>query len=620
MKLNIQQLESQYQDGILIIANKLGIEINTKGLKLNVISAPSLSVEKTADALNIGISTHNELYVGLRIFKEQSSKETFKIEYPKRIKHLTFMLDASRNAVATVDTVKDYLINLVLFGYDALQLYTEDTFKMDEEPFFGYMRGAYTKDELQTIEAFAHSLGMELVPCIQTLAHLNAITRYREYGHLFDTLDILLVGEEKTYAFIEKMIQTVATTFKSKKINIGMDEAYMLGRGKYLDKFGYQNRFDIMINHLKRVIEICKKYDLEPMMWSDMFLAQGWGDYYNTKKVIPQSTIDQVPKEVSLVYWDYYHTDVETYEKMIDIHQKFNNPIVFAGGAWKWIGFTPDNRFSLLANQASMIACANKGIEHVIITSWGDNGAEASPFSVLPSLAYNGVLKYGHKAVDEHFKHSFKTVTDVDFDAFMLIDSANQLTNNPKIKSTANKHLLYNDILIGLLDASTEAHYPKLFNKHYNKMKKAMPTYGAYTYVFETQLALLKVLKNKSRLGVELRSAYQANDKDALEKLVKKLKTTQKLIVEFKNVFMHQWYKENKAFGYEIQDLRIGGIIQRMDTAILKVKAYLDGTINRIEELEVEVLDYYGNKAEIQKSHNIAEFRYKPVVSVGVTV
>jgi len=620
MRLNIEQLETKYQGGILIIADKLGIEINNKGLKLNVYSALSLCVEKGLDTLNIGISSHNELYVGLRIFKENSDKETFKIEYPKRIKHLTFMLDASRNAVATVDTVKDYLINLVLFGYDALQLYTEDTFEMDNEPFFGYMRGAYTKDELQTIESFAHSLGMELVPCIQTLAHLNAITRYREYGHLFDTLDILLVGEDKTYAFIEKMIQTVATTFKSKKINIGMDEAYMLGRGKFLDKNGYQNRFDIMINHLKRVIEICKKYDLEPMMWSDMFLAQGWGDYYNTNKVIPQATIDQVPKEVSLVYWDYYHTDVETYEKMIDIHQKFNNPIVFAGGAWKWIGFTPDNRFSLLANESSMIACANKGIDNVIITSWGDNGAEASPFSVLPSLAYNGVLKYGHKHVDDSFKHSFKTVTGVDFDAFMLIDSANQLTKNPKIKSTANKHLLYNDILIGLLDASTEAHYPKLFNKHYNKMKKAMPTYGQYTYIFETQLALLKVLKNKSRLGVELRLAYQAKDKVALEKIVKKLKTTQKLIVEFKNVFMHQWYKENKAFGYEIQDLRIGGIIQRIDTAILKVKAYLNGSLERIEELEVEVLDYYGNRTEIQKSHNIAEFRYKPVVSVGVTV
>lgn len=618
--LNMNNLDPKYVSGFKIVASKLDLKISEGGLTINVFDAPSLSVEKTLSALNIGISSHNELYIALRLIKEHINKDTFKIDYPKKIKNLTFMLDASRNAVATVDTVKDYLVNLVLFGYDALQLYTEDTFEMQDEPFFGYMRGAYTKQELQSIEAFAMSLGMELVPCIQTLAHLNAITRYRQYSHLFDTLDILLVGEEKTYEFIEKMIQTVATTFKSKKINIGMDEAYMLGRGKFLDKNGYQNRFDIMVKHLARVLEICKKYDLEPMMWSDMFFASGWGDYYNKEKQIPQAIIDQVPKEVSLVYWDYYHTDVKHYELMIEKHQAFNNPIYFAGGAWKWIGFTPDNRFSLVANQASMIACANKRVDNVIITSWGDNGGEASPYSVLPSLAYNGVLKYGHKAIDAAFKHTFKTVTNVDFDAFMLIDSANQLSNNIAHKSTANKHFLYNDILLGLLDSTTESNYPKIFNKHLNKMKKQMDNYGEYTYIFETQLALLKVLKKKVLLGVELRAAYKANDKVALAKGVKDLKQTKKLITEFKQAFMHQWYKENKAFGYEIQDLRIGGILQRIDTAILKVNDYLNGKIKRIEELEVEVLDYYGHKDIVQKSHTIAEFRYKPVVSVGVTV
>ena len=40
------------------------------------------------------------------------------------------------------------------------------------------------------------------------------------------------------------------------------------------------------------------------MMWSDMFFAQGWGDYYNKGKTNSNQPIDQVPKEVSLVYWD----------------------------------------------------------------------------------------------------------------------------------------------------------------------------------------------------------------------------------------------------------------------------------------------------------------------------
>ena len=164
-----------------------------------------------------------------------------------------------------------------------------------------------------------------------------------------------------------------------------------------------------------------------------------------------------------------------------------------------------DNRFSLAANKASMIACANKGVDK-LLSPGAIMEAEASPFSILPSLAYNGVLKYGHQEIDDAFKHTFKVVTKVDFDAFMLIDSANQLTNNLAHKSTANKHL-YNDILLGLLDSSTEAHYPKIYTKHINKMKKQMDNYGEYRYIFETQFALLKVLKKKVLLGVELRSA-----------------------------------------------------------------------------------------------------------------
>src|SRR5690606_10551932 len=107
------------------------------------------------------------------------------------------------------------------------------------------------------IKDYAQSFGIELVPCIQTLAHLNGIKRYGAYSNLFDTADILLVEDEKTYELIEKMIKTSKENFDSNYINIGMDEAYMLGRGRYLDKHGLVPRFDIMVNHLKRVLDIC---------------------------------------------------------------------------------------------------------------------------------------------------------------------------------------------------------------------------------------------------------------------------------------------------------------------------------------------------------------------------
>ena len=65
------------------------------------------------------------------------------------------------------------IVYMAKMGLDMLMLYTEDMFKMDQYPYFGYMRGAYTKDEIKEIVAFGEKYGVELVPCIQTLAHLG---------------------------------------------------------------------------------------------------------------------------------------------------------------------------------------------------------------------------------------------------------------------------------------------------------------------------------------------------------------------------------------------------------------------------------------------------------------
>ena len=186
-------------------------------------------------------------------------------------KRFGVMLDMSRNAVMKLSELKNFANLLHSFGYNMIQLYTEDTYEVDGEPYFGYMRGRYTKAELCDFVNYCESLGIEVIPCIQTLAHLNQIFRHSDYAKIRDTADILLVGDERTYELIENMFKTVKQVFKSDVIHIGMDEAHMLGLGKYLAKNGYCNRFDILSEHLARVIEIAKKYSLTPIMWSDMF-------------------------------------------------------------------------------------------------------------------------------------------------------------------------------------------------------------------------------------------------------------------------------------------------------------------------------------------------------------
>ena len=143
------------------------------------------------------------------------------------------MVDCSRNAVMNLTALKRFVKVISALGYDTLMLYTEDTYEVDGEPYFGHQRGRFSKAELKEADAFCRENGVELIPCIQTLAHLNAMFKWvNRYGAINDTADILLADDDRTYELIDKIFATLSECFTTRKIHIGMDEAYMVGLGQ----------------------------------------------------------------------------------------------------------------------------------------------------------------------------------------------------------------------------------------------------------------------------------------------------------------------------------------------------------------------------------------------------
>lgn len=168
-----------------------------------------------------------------------------------------------------------------------------------------------------------------------------------------------------------------------------MDEAFLVGRGRYADIHGNKNRMTAMLDHLKRVCEIADKYNFKPMMWSDMFFHIAGFDYRSDKlQKFTNEVIGLVPKNLDLIYWNYYTNDFKVFDAKLKTHKSFNNNVVFAGGAWSWTGITPHNIYNILNNGAALKACAENGIDDIIITEWKDDGAESSLFSVLPALMF----------------------------------------------------------------------------------------------------------------------------------------------------------------------------------------------------------------------------------------
>ena len=59
----------------------------------------------------------------------------------KKIKNLGVMVDCSRDACYKPEAVEEFISVIARMGYDMLMLYTEDTYELEDEPYFGYMRG-----------------------------------------------------------------------------------------------------------------------------------------------------------------------------------------------------------------------------------------------------------------------------------------------------------------------------------------------------------------------------------------------------------------------------------------------------------------------------------------------
>ena len=179
-----------------------------------------LIIKRNKQNVDIYYFKENTIFNALFEIEANISNDNFELELSSNINDLGVMIDCARNGAMNVQAIKRFIINLALIGYDSLQLYIEDVINIKEERMLGYMRGAYTIDELKNIEDFASMFGIEMIPCIQTLAHYNQIFRYPEYMAINDIDDILLIDDERTYELLENVFKTVRKCFKYNIIKI----------------------------------------------------------------------------------------------------------------------------------------------------------------------------------------------------------------------------------------------------------------------------------------------------------------------------------------------------------------------------------------------------------------
>ena len=178
-------------------------------------------------------------------------------------------------------------------------------------------------------------------------------------------------------------------------------------------------------------------------------------------------------------------------------------------------------------------------------------------------------------------------------------------------------YLLLNDPLLGRMDSTLmggEGEFYRLAARRLAKNAKH-PEFG---YLFRSQAALARTLSRKADLTVRTRKAYLENDREAMGEILRKdYPYIQKNLKEFIAAFRALWLYDNNPQGLEVQEARLGGLRQRLESCEERLWDWVENN-TRIPELEEEVLDIRGKGRDLVPGHFFFD-TWVNVVSAGRT-
>jgi hypothetical protein len=364
-----------------------------------------------------------------------------------------------------------------------------------------------------------------------------------------------------------------------------MDEAHGLGTGAFLQRFGHERAFDIFNRHLGRVLGICERHGLRPMIWSDMYFRMGsaTNDYYDLASQIPDDVVQSVPQGVDLVYWDYYHADRSFYREYIQRHRRFGRTPVVASGIWTWPRFWYDAS-TTEANALPLIAaCREQQVEELFFTLWGDDGGFCEYDAALAGIALAAEHAYSvAEPVEADVASRFAAVCGGDYQAVVQMGELTRFESH---------NVLWDDPLLGIWwnaqVREDKDHWPKAL-AHYQAVLASVEQHARTTRPIDLAhgVRVLRCLVAKVDLGIRLRSAYARGDTAELARVREAVPGVQRSIDQLLRSLRRQWMHRNKPEGFEVLQIRFAGLRERYRELRQRLADLEAGRVRSIPELE----------------------------------
>ncbi len=580
-----------------LLQDHLDIVLDESGITVTAVPATTPSVSFDGNAGKIGyVSQVSFCRLLTLLVGNAKQNKPFSLEERLDFEEAGISLDLSRGAVLKPEAVMEYIRYMATMGLDYVLLYIEDIYTIPELPYFGYMRGRYTEDELRAIDRYGVELGVEVIPLIQTASHLEHYLKWGENWKCRCTDKTLLVGSEDVYKLIDQMISTVSRCFTTKRIHLGMDETFDLNMGNYLAKNGLQDLAEVFAYHFGRVLEITKKYDLDPMCWGMLKADRG------TNAALMQQI--EGSRNITTFAGSYAYIPEESLMKVCEPYKEWLGEDVyrrlcFCGPIWTWVGSVCDNKLTYSLCEYLLTLWKKHGFRNVLGTVWGDDGSECNHFLSLFGAQIYAEYKYANDVTLSRVMERFELTTGASAQAFidmsdfhMIPDRSENLAQYTNghlcVHDFIGKKLMWQDIMVGLkdhqlFDVPMSAPYAELAEKFHGYQNHC----GKLQKHFRFIESLFDMMSAKCAIAEQLKPRYEQNDRAYLKLVADQLLPELAVKVEnTRKLYRDMWLSTNKPFGLEVVDTRYGGLIARIDSAITRLNAYLDGQIDRLEELD----------------------------------
>ena len=292
------------------------------------------------------------------------------------------MLDVSRDKVPTMATLCDVIDRLASWKVNHVQLYSEHTFAYANHAEVHADASPFTADEIRELDAFCQERHLELAPNQNCLGHMNRWLRHDRYRPLAVAPDgfvdpfgiarsamTIEPSAPGSLALVRELLAELVPLFSSRRVNVGLDEAWELPRAR-------------MPDYLEWMATLRSLPELEGR---ELLV---WGDMLNGDPAL----LAQVPPGITLCEWGYESNFA--FDERAAVLAGAGIPFWVAPGTSSWLTIVGRVTNAIETCRHAAEAAIAHGCSGFLITDWGDQGhLQQLPISD-PGLAYGAAVSW----------------------------------------------------------------------------------------------------------------------------------------------------------------------------------------------------------------------------------